>query len=89
MSKPSMIPAKPVRSVPSADAWVASGQESTILRSAPAETSVAVEAPAEPTKRLTFDIPESLHRAIKVSTASRGVVMAEEIRELLKEKYLA
>ena len=41
----------------------------------------------EPIKRLTLDIPESLHRAIKVSCAGRGVKMAEEIRLLLEENY--
>ncbi|WP_273756620.1 hypothetical protein [Bartonella sp. MM73XJBT] len=38
-------------------------------------------------KRLTIDIPESLHRLIKVSCASRGTKMADEVRELLAQKY--
>jgi hypothetical protein len=45
------------------------------------------EATDEPTKRLTLDIPESLHRAIKVSCAGRGTKMAEEIRVLLEAHY--
>ena len=45
------------------------------------------EGSGEPTRRLTLDIPESLHRAIKVSCASRGVNMAEEIRALLDAHY--
>jgi len=45
------------------------------------------EASDEPTKRLTLDIPESLHRAIKVSCAGRGTKMAEEIRALLEAHY--
>jgi hypothetical protein len=44
-------------------------------------------APAEPIKRLTIDIPESLHRAIKVQTAQRGTKIIDEVRELLEEKY--
>ena len=38
-------------------------------------------------KRLTFDIPEDLHRAIKVQCAQRGTKIADEIRELLSQKY--
>ena len=45
------------------------------------------EGTDEPTKRLTLDIPESLHRAIKVSCAGRGTKMAEEIRVLLEAHY--
>lgn len=38
-------------------------------------------------KRLTIDIPESLHRQIKADCAMRGSKIADEIREMLKEKY--
>ena len=38
-------------------------------------------------KRLTIDVPESLHRAIKMQCAARGTKMADEIRELLMQKY--
>ncbi|MGL4716592.1 MAG: hypothetical protein ACRCWL_11930 [Aeromonas sp.] len=41
----------------------------------------------EPIKRLTIDIPESLHRAIKMQCASRGAKIADEVRELLIQKY--
>lgn len=41
----------------------------------------------EPMKRLTIDIPESLHRAIKTQCASRGAKIADEVRELLLQKY--
>lgn len=41
----------------------------------------------EPIKRLTLDIPESLHRKIKTDCAQRGTKMAEELRELLMQKY--
>jgi len=42
---------------------------------------------SEPMKRLTIDIPVDLHRAIKTATASRGTKMADEVRELLMQKY--
>ena len=41
----------------------------------------------EPMKRLTIDIPESLHRAIKSQCAMRGSKIADEVRELLLQKY--
>jgi len=56
----------------SADTWVEN-------RTAPTE--------AELMKRLTIDVPESLHRAIKTACASRGTKIADEVRELLLQKY--
>jgi hypothetical protein len=46
-------------------------------------------APVAPvrTKRLTLDLPETLHRAIKVSAAQDGVTMAEKLRALLLKHY--
>ena len=41
----------------------------------------------EKIKRLTLDIPESLHREIKSQCASRGSKIADEIRALLIQKY--
>jgi len=46
------------------------------------------DAVEEPTKRLTIDIPDGLHRAIKVSCASRGTKMVDEIRVLLESHYM-
>jgi hypothetical protein len=42
---------------------------------------------AEQMKRLTIDITESLHRAIKAQCAMRGTKIADEVRELLLQKY--
>lgn len=41
----------------------------------------------EPMKRLTIDVPESLHRRLKTSCAIRGSKMADEIRALLEKHY--
>lgn len=38
-------------------------------------------------KRLTIDIPESLHRQIKSECALRGTKIADEVRELLVKKF--
>lgn len=62
-----------------ADAWVGSAQ--------PGEPAPAGRPPAEPMKRLTIDIPESLHRTIKSQCAQRGTKMADEIRALLIREY--
>jgi predicted DNA binding CopG/RHH family protein len=48
------------------------------------------EAPTEASlkmKRLTLDIPESLHRAIKRKAVEEGVTMAEQLRALLLKHY--
>jgi hypothetical protein len=42
---------------------------------------------AEQMKRLTIDVPESLHRTIKTACAMRGTKIADEVRELLLQKY--
>jgi predicted DNA binding CopG/RHH family protein len=67
----------------SVDEWVDT-------RSAPGEIADIPEstpAPKEKIKRLTLDIPETLHRAIKGKAASEGVAMVDMLRELLEEKY--
>ena len=38
-------------------------------------------------KRLTLDLEEPLHRAIKKSAAEEGVTMAEKLRALLGAHY--
>ncbi|XKH61902.1 hypothetical protein LG290_16575 (plasmid) [Halomonas sediminis] len=62
---------KPAENV-AVDAWVGSRAEN---------------APKEPMKRLTIDIPAELHAKLKSDCAMRGRKMADEIRDLLQEKY--
>lgn len=47
------------------------------------------EPQAIPMKRLTIDVPESLHSQIKSACALRGVKMADEIRTLLETHFLS
>jgi hypothetical protein len=48
------------------------------------------QAAAEPLVRLTFDIPESLHRRIKIDCAQRGIKrMAVELRRILNQHFPA
>jgi hypothetical protein len=75
MSKKVSITPRP--STRQADAWVN------------AETAPAAPAPApvEDMKRLTIDIPASLHRKVKAACATKGMKMADVVRELLTKKY--
>jgi predicted DNA binding CopG/RHH family protein len=58
---------------PQADAWVAQGREKTTTE--------------QKMKRLTLDLPEGLHRAIKRRAVEEGVTMVEMLRVLLEERY--
>jgi hypothetical protein len=42
---------------------------------------------SEQTKRLTIDLPESLHRRVKIGCAQRGEKMADVIRALLEKEF--
>lgn len=66
-------PTRPSASTSDADAWVKNRQ--------------ITAAEKEPTKRLTIDVAESLHRTIKMQCAARGSKIADEVRELLIQKY--
>jgi predicted DNA binding CopG/RHH family protein len=48
--------------------------------------SPAVAAPVK-MKRLTLDIPEPLHKAIKTRSVQEGVSMVDMLRALLEENY--
>jgi len=65
------------KSVPAgdADAWVEN------------RNTVTTNGEPEKMKRLTIDIPESLHRKIKSDCANRGSKIVDEVRELLLQKY--
>lgn len=52
------------------------------------ETETAPEDPKPKMKRLTLDIPETLHRTIKMKSVEQGVPMADLLRELLETNYL-
>lgn len=67
-----------VQSEPNLDNWIIQGKES--LNDA--------QPTSEKIKRLTIDIPESLHRTIKAQCANRGNKIVDEIRELLMNKYI-
>jgi len=39
------------------------------------------------TKRLTIDVTETLHRALKIRAVTDGVTMAEIVRHLLAQQF--
>jgi hypothetical protein len=41
----------------------------------------------EPMKRLTFDIPASLHKRIRMDCLEQGIDMAVVIRRMLQERW--
>jgi len=59
---------------PSAEQWVRQGAE------------VASPAPVK-LKRLTLDLPETLHRAIKLRAVEDGISIVEMLRALLEREY--
>lgn len=85
---------------PDVDAWVESREapkdesekeiETTALPESKAKAKAKKEEKSgeqEAMKRLTLDIPESLHRRIKGKAVMEGVTMVNMLRELLEEKY--
>lgn len=45
------------------------------------------QQPAEPTKRLTVDVPLSLHRRMKIQCTLENRIMADVVRDLLYERF--
>ncbi|OWL93800.1 hypothetical protein B7435_32600 [Mycolicibacterium peregrinum] len=62
------------------DEWVAGA-------ATPAPAAAPTPAPREATRRLTLDVPESLHRAMKIKAATTGIPMINEVLPLLQEHY--
>lgn len=93
MTKKVLFPTKPqgAPAPPTADEWVAqaganSGANANANNIEAAGDGTATAAP-EPLKRLTLDIPATLHTRIKSQCALRGVKMVEEIRLVLENHF--
>ena len=63
-----------IPSKPRADQWVAEGGERGVVAE-------------QKTKRLTLDLSEGLHRAIKRRAVEEGVTMVDMLRKLLEGQY--
>lgn len=75
MAKKVSFGAKPIERTAAMEHWVES------------RDAMIAEAAAEPMKRLTIDLPASLHKRVKAGCAMRGVKMADEIRRLLETHF--
>lgn len=85
MSKSVTIGKRPA-SRPSAEAvdkWM-EGQGGGESSPPPAKTAAT---PAAKMKRLTIDVPDSLHRRVKSRCGMDGLRMADVIRELLEQRF--
>ena len=76
----------PASETPSEGA-IAASPPTAVETKLPAPEPEKPEEPKEKIKRLTLDIPESLHRRIKGKAVMEGVTMVEMLRELLEETY--
>lgn len=92
---PSLAAGRP--SAQSVDDWVTGAHPAEVKGASPAAVTstppvrvaaAELEPEGEPLKRLTLDIPLSLHAAIKTDCARRGVKMIDDIRPLLEAHYL-
>lgn len=82
MTKKITVPPKPQPTSPPASAaeWIGR----------PETPEAAADRAGEQLVRLTFDIPESLHRRIKISCAQRGIKrMTTELRRILDQHFPA
>jgi hypothetical protein len=77
-----VMPAKPASrptTEAAMDSWVTGGRE--LPQDPP--TPVSREA----TKRLTFDVPESVHRRVMSQCAAQGLKMTTVMRELIDARF--
>ncbi|GAY19414.1 hypothetical protein MSZK_61400 [Mycobacterium sp. shizuoka-1] len=93
-TRPDLTPRRPSAAADlpaAADDWVRGGREGTETTPPPAPEPPAqppVESSAsEPTKRLTIEVPASLHHAIMVHARVTGVTAKDEITPLLRQHY--
>ncbi|MDX1887910.1 hypothetical protein [Mycolicibacterium sp. 120270] len=84
-SLPEMTPHRP--SAADADQWVRGGSTTTPTTEPPAAGVQTPPPQREPTRRLTLDLPERLHRKMKIRSATTGVPMVDEVRSVLEEHY--
>ena len=77
-TKPSSVP-----DTADLDQWVsARGDAEDAVSQSPVSTPESMKM-----KRLTLDIPEELHKAIKTRAVVEGVPMANMLRSLLDQNY--
>jgi ParG len=81
MSRKTVAMKMPVKTSDPMEAWVGAAHN----EAAPVLT--VVPAAAQPMKRFTIDVPETLHKRVKMACAERGTKMADVIREMLEGEF--
>jgi hypothetical protein len=79
MAKSGIIPPKPQQSNAAADDWVNGGTATAVAS--------AGKGSSEPTKRMTVDIPQSLHRRVMFDCLSQGVKFTTELRKMIEDRW--
>lgn len=75
------------KKTPDLDEWVE--QRNVESETKTKDTSPSSLSPQPPKmKRLTIDVSEELHRAIKMKAVEQGTAMADMLRSLLEQNYL-
>ena len=86
MSKTTKLAALKKKPAPvNADEWV--GASTPDVSEGQGSNVTTLEQPAEPMKRFTIDVNETLHKRIKAECARRGQKMADVIRDLLEREF--
>lgn len=97
MAKKVLFVSKPTGGVPNVEDWVSNRGTPEAEPEAPTSKVESVEPsiPASPKeevvekrKRLTLDIPESLHKVIKRKSVDEGVPMLNLIQQVLEREFL-
>ena len=65
---------------------IAFGAKPTAAPIAAAAESWVANRDSEKTKRMTIDVPESLHARVKSQCALRGTTIAHEVRRFLEKE---
>jgi hypothetical protein len=94
MAKKVTFGAKPIERSAAAEQWIDGKATESVgptlagatISGEPTENGDPVGG-GEPMKRLTIDLPASLHKRVKSGCAQRGVKMADEIRRLLEAHF--
>jgi hypothetical protein len=83
MNKKTLFKTKPTRN-DNIDNWVGANGDT---KSGHLQQDTSIYQEPRHTKRLTIDIPVELHCRFKAYCASRGIVMADKIRDLLEGEF--
>lgn len=73
--------ARPVRKDP--DTWVQDGAEKPVAIAKPSEQPEPEPVTTEKMKRLTIDLPESIHQEFKIYCTRKNLRMADVVREMV------